>query len=90
MVALSLLPKPIVTIALWSCIALSDDSIKLAEFTLSGQKTIQRRQATANDTHIHVSSDTRLLRNAKNAGGSCGVVLVIWNDVGRTDRKGQI
>jgi len=42
MVALSLLPKPIVTIALWSCIALSDDSIKLAEFTLSGQKTIQR------------------------------------------------
>ena len=31
MVALSLLPKTIVTIALWSCIALSDDSVKLAE-----------------------------------------------------------
>ena len=89
MVALSLLPKPIVTIALWSCIALSDDSIKLAEchfiWTENNSKT--PRLVSQSKTYLDFLSSNRSIQCAGDydrlVGGPPLVSARIYTDLRR-------
>ena len=89
MVALSLLPKPIVTIALWSCIALSDDSIRLAEchfiWTENNSKT--PRFVSQSKTYLDYISSNRSIQCAGDSdrlvGGPPLVSARIYTDLRR-------
>jgi len=89
MVALSLLLKPIVTIALWFCIALSDDSIKLAEchfiWTENNSKT--PRFVSQSKTYLDFMSSNRSIQCAGDSdrlvGGPPLVSARIYTDLRR-------